>query len=642
MQKIFTFFFVSAICVSTVTSSFAQVNTQDSLALVNLYNSTNGASWTNTVSANQPWLVGPVSNWLGVTLNFTGNNVIGITLNNNNLSGSIPASIGVGNLSNLDTLILGNNQIGGGIPASIGNLTNLNSLVLGNNQLTGSIPTSLGNLTNLVSLDLSANLLTSSIPYSLGNLVNLTNELYLYSNQLTGSIPGTLGNLVNLQDLELNNNQLSGSIPDSLQTLISLNNLTLAVNNLSGSIPASLNNLFNLNTLYLYNNDLTGGIPSLTNLTSLVNLSLGFNQLSGPIPSSLGTLPSLNGLSLTHNQFSGSIPSSLGNSSLFFLDLSYNFLNGSVPLSFANLLSSSTEIKNNNLTFDGMEQAVTALGGGSSSTFIDSPQAAIPIHLNGSVLSTYAGGTLANDTFHWYRNNILDTTIVGDSLFSPIFVANYSVIVTNKIVSPGTGIPGSALILYSDTILAGLILPVTFLNFTGELTNYNTALLHWQTATELNTSYFNIQRSTDGVNFVNIGKTDAAGNTSGTENYQYTDNLATLVGQPSNLFYRLQEVDKDGNSTLSKVVDIALGSQVSPITIYPNPATDFLNVALGNNAGNALINIVDANGTKIFEQQQMIEQNTTTRINTSGFATGVYFIQVSINGLTLQQTFIKQ
>jgi len=187
-----------------------------------------------------------------------------------------------------------------------------------------------------------------------------------------------------------------------------------------------------------------------------------------------------------------------------------------------------------------------------------------------------------------------------------------------------------------------MILPVTFLNFTGSLSDDNTALLLWQTATEINSSYFNVQRSTDGINFIDIGKVNAAGNTSGTENYQYTDDLATLIGKPLNLYYRLQEVDKDGNSQFSKVVTLGLNEQASQVTIYPNPAKDFLNIGLGNNSGNVLIDIVDANGTKVFVQQQTVQQNSTININTSNFAAGVYFIQVTVNGLTLQKKFIKQ
>ena len=99
--------------------------------------------------------------------------------------------------------------------ALLGSLTNLEGLSLWDNQLTGSIPSSLGSLTNLVHLVLGDNQLTGSIPSSLGSLTNLV-QLVLDYNQLTGSIPSSLGSLTNLETLWLSGNQLTGSIPAAL------------------------------------------------------------------------------------------------------------------------------------------------------------------------------------------------------------------------------------------------------------------------------------------------------------------------------------------------------------------------------------------------------------------------------------------
>ena len=160
-------------------------------------------------------------------------------------------------------------------------------MYLGDNELTGSIPSSLGNLTNLQSLGLSENQLTGSIPPSLGSLTNLQ-SLQLFENQLTGSIPASLGSLTNLQSLGLSGNQLTGSIPSSLGSLTNLQHLNLEDNELTGSIPSSLGSLTNLEDLYLDDNELTGSIPSsLGSLTNLQRLYLRRNQLTGSIPAAL-------------------------------------------------------------------------------------------------------------------------------------------------------------------------------------------------------------------------------------------------------------------------------------------------------------------------------------------------------------------
>jgi len=108
-----------ALCTNTCINVYAQaVNKQDSLALVDLYNSTNGLNW----EVNSNWLTNhPVNTWYRITV--TGTTVTEINLNVNNLNGSIPSSIG--NLVNLKNLYLSLNQLSGSIPSSIGNLVNI-------------------------------------------------------------------------------------------------------------------------------------------------------------------------------------------------------------------------------------------------------------------------------------------------------------------------------------------------------------------------------------------------------------------------------------------------------------------------------------------------------------------------------------
>jgi len=268
----------------------------DSLALVALYDSTDGANWTN----NTNWLTGPVSTWYGVTV--SGNRVTQIDLKNNNLVGTIPSEIG--NLTNLTNLSLFDNNLSGSIPTEIGNLINLTDLNFHGNNLSGSIPTEIGNLTNLTYLDLFINQLSGSVPIEIGNLTNLT-VLYLFSNQLSGSIPTEIGNLTNLGNLDFHDNQLTGSIPTEIGNLINLIFLDFSSNQLAGSIPAEIGNLTYLEQgLSLWNNQLTGSIPTeIGNLTSLQNLELNDNQLSGYIPAAIGNLTYLKTFCLHNNQF---------------------------------------------------------------------------------------------------------------------------------------------------------------------------------------------------------------------------------------------------------------------------------------------------------------------------------------------------
>lgn len=297
----------------------------DSLALVALYNSTDGANWTN----NTNWLtLEPIDTWYGITV--FQNRVIYIDLNNNQLSGGLPAELV--NLTNIQSINLSLNQLVATIPPEMGSLTNLYYLSLSTNQLTGDLPPELSNLVNLRNLYISNNQLTGIIPSEFGNLTSLQN-LSLDNNQLTGSIPPELANLVSLNNLYLYNNQLTGNIPSELGSLTALQRINLSNNQLTGAIPSELGNITSLRVIYLSSNQLTDAIPSeLGNLINLQSISLAGNQLTGAIPPELGSLTSLQGLYLTSNQLTGTIPSEFGNLiNLQHLNLATNQLTGAIP-----------------------------------------------------------------------------------------------------------------------------------------------------------------------------------------------------------------------------------------------------------------------------------------------------------------------
>ncbi|MDM8529613.1 CARDB domain-containing protein [Anaerolineales bacterium HSG25] len=316
-------------------SSVTEIPQAECEDLLLLYNSTNGANWTD----NSGWLSSntPCS-WNGVTC--TEGHVTDLSFYNNQLSGPIPD---FSNLPNLTSLSFRNNQLSGPIP-DFSNLPKLWVLGLDNNQLSGNIP-DFSNLPELTDIYLWNNQLSGPIP-DFSNLPNLT-RLWLFSNQLSGPIPD-FSNLPNLTLLDFGDNQLSGPIPDFsnlpnltrlgfdinlLPDFSNLSNLTsLSLYNMSGPIP-DLSNLPNLTSLSLHN--MSGPIPNFSNLPKLTGLFLSNNQLSGPIPD-FSNLPNLTDLSLSNNHLSGSIPDFSNLPNLTDLSLSNNQLSGSIP-DFSNL-----------------------------------------------------------------------------------------------------------------------------------------------------------------------------------------------------------------------------------------------------------------------------------------------------------------
>src|SRR6202012_2934437 len=92
-------------------------------------------------------------------------------------------------------------------------------------------------------------------------------------------------------------------------------------------------------------------------------------------------------------------------------------------------------------------------------------------------------------------------------------------------------------------------LPITLLQFNGRLDN-NNAVLTWSTSSEQNSKTFEIDRSFDGTVFLPIGNVAAAGNSTSTRNYTFTDPSLT---RDTN-YYRLKEIDLDDHFTYSNVV----------------------------------------------------------------------------------------
>ncbi|WP_175288732.1 leucine-rich repeat domain-containing protein [Flagellimonas eckloniae] len=352
----------------SVTAPTCGVSAAEKQALLDLYNSTNGANWTNTwdIVNDEP------CDWYGVTVE--NGEVIRLYLLDNNLSGTLTTELG--QLTNLRGLDLRNNQIAGSIPASLGNLTSLEFLILSRNNLSSNIPSSIGNLINLKTLALNENILTGSIPSTLGNFPSLS-LLILNDNNLTGNIPSTLGNLSSLTGLSIDNNNLSGNIPAELGQLGNLTQLYLYNNQLTGAIPAELGQLGNLTQLHLYNNQLTGTIPiELGQLNNLERMKLNDNQFSGNIPAELGNLSNLIELGLDNNNLQGQIPSTLNQlSNLDILDLSNNQLSGPLP-NFIGIVRLTLGICNNSLVFGDFEnQHISYLGTIGSYSY--SPQAEV-------------------------------------------------------------------------------------------------------------------------------------------------------------------------------------------------------------------------------------------------------------------------
>jgi hypothetical protein len=168
-------------------------------------------------------------------------------------------------------------------------------------------------------------------------------------------------------------------------------------------------------------------------------------------------------------------------------------------------------------------------------------------------------------------------------------------------------------------------LGVKFVEFNAELF-YRNGLLTWKTASETNSDFFQVQRSTDGMNFENIGTVKAAGESQSLLSYEFIDYNAFLVNDY--YYYRLKQYDYDGKFMYSDLRYLKRDQfQTEEVIVFPNPVSDVINVFLPdyiNNEG-TVIHLCDDLGRLI---KEIDVSNQITSFNSSELPKGIYFVNI--------------
>lgn len=174
------------------------------------------------------------------------------------------------------------------------------------------------------------------------------------------------------------------------------------------------------------------------------------------------------------------------------------------------------------------------------------------------------------------------------------------------------------------------VLPIDLVSFSG--TNDECSIqLEWETATEVNFSHFEIEKSADGSNYSAFGRLDSRG--SAANGYEYDFEITENI-HPIN-YFRLKVIDLDGSFAYSEVITVKSEcykeGQISISEIFPNPATDKANFQLvvPFSEEQVSINIVSISGKMVQSNFQMLEEGANLfSINTERLAPGIYFVQV--------------
>lgn len=164
--------------------------------------------------------------------------------------------------------------------------------------------------------------------------------------------------------------------------------------------------------------------------------------------------------------------------------------------------------------------------------------------------------------------------------------------------------------------------------------------LNWETLSEENTSHFEIERSTDGINWTRIGHVSAAGSSTQTQRYAYTD----LSPFSATGFYRLKMADKDGIFTFSRVITVTSASEMTGIRLFPNPVREALQVQFTvERAGTGQVYISDASGKIVYRSSLSTRPGTnTSSIPVQNLSPGYYQLTMQTDNQRITGAFVKE
>ncbi len=176
-------------------------------------------------------------------------------------------------------------------------------------------------------------------------------------------------------------------------------------------------------------------------------------------------------------------------------------------------------------------------------------------------------------------------------------------------------------------------LPLSLLSFRGILKENEVELI-WQTTAELNTSSFEIERSTNENSFSIIGSLKASNNPNGMI-YEYPD-----TNSPEGLiFYRLKMIDINGNFNYSPIISIKHNIDQNIYSVFPNPTNSFIEMKHPVSSDQAYLKIIDITGRIVYSNKD-VKGSSQTSIIVANLSHGTYEILWIDKNKTIIKSFI--
>jgi len=171
----------------------------------------------------------------------------------------------------------------------------------------------------------------------------------------------------------------------------------------------------------------------------------------------------------------------------------------------------------------------------------------------------------------------------------------------------------------------GQPLPVELVSFKGSCIEEQNVLT-WQTASEFNSSHFDIEKSRDGETWNAIGKELAAGNSNELLNYQFVDNEKNNA----TVYYRLNQVDVDGKNEYFGPISISCNQNDFQVSTLPNPSDeDFFLKVISDKDSRSICTIKDLNGQVILNKELELKYGINLFKLQPSLLSGIYFIEIT-------------
>jgi hypothetical protein len=223
--------------------------------------------------------------------------------------------------------------------------------------------------------------------------------------------------------------------------------------------------------------------------------------------------------------------------------------------------------------------------------------------------------SMVNGSGQWYQSDVQD--------FSNAIVQGTSFVnsTSNLIIWGGL----TTFSEFGGAVGSNQPLPVELLNFSAQCEENHVELV-WQTASEFNSSHFDLEKSRDGISWEKLAQIPAAGNSNDLLSYSYFD-----TNPLSQQYYRLHQFDIDGKDELFAPIAISCTENSSSyFTSYPNPSHEAFNVVIQDKDFLGYCNLIirDNNGKQVYLESIEVKDGLNLFVINKSLVSGIYFLEI--------------